>query len=329
MMRRRSYALAAALGLLGLQHTWADQTELAPSPAVQCLSREGDDAKLEYPPLMLQRKDGGTVFVEMVFTGPSRAPRVKVLDESTGLSALVGTVVDHVRHFRVPCMSDAGPPVVLRQSYVFTPNDGRKVAVSAARDDADVSRQRQVACLKHVKGQVRPDYPLVSLRYAEQGNVFIKLSFIAPDQPPQTEVLAATRHYALRAAVESYVAGLRLPCIEQGPVNLHQLYKFRIDGGARTLIKDMALRQLLEAAEDMPAGVFFDTTTMGCPFDARLTYWRPHRPNRLHELEESQPAREPLLDWLSNLKLKLSPAMNTAVLGQTITVRVPCGSIDF
>jgi hypothetical protein len=67
---------------------------------------------------------------------------------------------------------------------------------------------------------------------------------------------------------------------------------------------------------------------MGCPFDLRLSYYRPHRRNVVSELENTNPARAAFMDWLSMVTLNLDSANNTAILGDQITVSVPCGKLD-
>ena len=39
-------------------------------------------------------------------------------------------------------------------------------------------------------------------------------------------------------------------------------------------------------------------------------------------------ARLPFLDWLSGLALNLSAKDNNAILGNTMTLHVPCGTLD-
>ena len=314
---------AGAQGVAGAQPT------LAPSPAVACLVAAPGSPPLLYPPDLLRRKDSGTVKVELRFRAADQAPKFNVLDEDRQtLGALEDAVREHVVHLRVPCMAAGSPDVVLRRDYVFLPNDGRKVVASQPRDQADRARREQLACITHVNGLKRPDCAALALRDDKQGNVYVRLRFEAPDQAPQLDVLAAPRHTALVAEVRDFAAGLRMPCLGGQPVEQTQLFMFKIDGGARTVLNDLSLVQLVGAARDLPAGVYFDLNTMQCPFSLRLGYFRPHGPNEVRSLDTHHPARQAFMDWLSQITLNLPDVRNTEVLGQTITVEVPCGTVD-
>jgi len=313
--------------LAGAQALAADSV-LSPSPAVLCLTLAAGAAPLAYPPRLLERKDHGTVEAELTFHGPENMPDVEILNERLAPEGLVYAVRRHVRHLRLPCMGADARPVVIRQSFVFTPNDGRKVVSSTPRDQADEERGRQLKCMKHVRGQDRPEYPRGAIRDEDQGSFYVKLRFMAPDLPPEVEMLAASPYPRLESAVRKHLADLRLPCLKDGPISVTQLYSFVLDGGERTLLKDRTLKQLVSQAQTVQRGVYFDLSTMSCPFAVRLTYWQPHAKNRVDELEDPVPARLPFLDWLTGLILKLPADMNTHVLGQTITVQIPCGVVD-
>lgn len=310
----------------------AQQTTLQPSPALQCLTQGDAGQPLLYPEEMLQRKDGGTVAVELRFAGPDQAPNVTISDQDRPSAVLVDAVRAHVRRFRVPCMAANDPTVLIRQDYVFVPNDGRKVVTTTPTDPLQAARGDFWACLSHVDGEKKPDYPYRALvpggKAEEQGNVYVSLKFLAPDQPPVLTLLTAVPGRALRGAVAQYANGLRLPCMGAEPVAFSVLYTFQIVDGSRLLLPDLSLKALLAAASNLRGGVYFDLNALGCPFDVRLTYFRPHGPNTLRQLEPAMPARQAFLDWLCGLTLNLPERANTSVLGQTITVQVPCGTVN-
>ncbi len=320
-------ALLAAAALLPAAALAAnDPPQLEPSAALQCLYR--GPQPLLYPPDLLERKDGDTISVQLTFTRPDAEPSVVFPGDRYTLEGLRTAVREHVRAFRLPCLGASGATVVLRQVYVFTPNDGRKVVSSKLRDDAEAAMQQQFGCLKHVDGGLDTEYPSHARRDEEQGNVLVRLTFTRPDQPPTTEVLASPKGRWLRGHAERQVAGLRLPCLQGAPAKGTLLFKFSLDGGNRTVLRDMGLLRLIGAAKDLPRGVYFDLHSMGCPFDLRLTYMRPHQTNTVRQLETGNPARQPLLDWLEDISLNVDERLNTALLGQTMTVSVPCVIID-
>ena len=307
----------------------AQQSELGVSASLACLTPSVEQRGVPtYPENLLRGKDGGTIQVELTFTAPDSAPRMSLLNKEVVFGALEDAVRDHVRKLRLPCMNPGADPVTLRQDYVFAPNDGRKVMASSLVDRADEGRRRLLGCLAHAEGIPRPDYPAESRRRDEQGNVFVKLRFVAPDKPPEVDVLASTTFKALRVAVLKHVEGLRLPCIKAEPIEVTQLYIYKLEGGARAVLRDTTLTQWLSAARAWRGPVFFDFNTMGCPFDVRLRYFAPHASNGVRELESSNVARRPFLDWLSKIELNFPEPANTRLLGDTSTVSVPCGTLD-
>lgn len=93
--------------------------------APACLTIPGGASiKPEYPAEALQRKDGGTVKVQLEFRAPGDRPRVTVLERAES-SELNHVVAHHVEQFRVPCMEASAGPVTLVQAYVFDPTGHR------------------------------------------------------------------------------------------------------------------------------------------------------------------------------------------------------------
>jgi hypothetical protein len=67
---------------------------------------------------------------------------------------------------------------------------------------------------------------------------------------------------------------------------------------------------------------------MACPFELRITYKQPWGKNLVDELNQSNPERAPLMDWLSGIVLNLDDEDGLAVLGDKFNVSIPCGNID-
>jgi hypothetical protein len=329
-MNRSAAAIVGMAALLCAMsgHAAGAEPTLAPSAALNCLTPSAQErAGLAYPPEALERKDGGTVSVELRFEGPDEAPGVRVLSKNA-FSSLQEAVRKHVRQFRIPCMKAGEEPVVLRQDFVFVPNDGRKVLATAPRDAADERRQVQMRCLTRVGRDKIPEYPPVDLMSGRQGNLFVSMRFTSAERPPELQVLAADGTGHMFEAVSDFVRGYRLPCLQDRELSMDMLFHFRLDGGARTRLKDMSLRSFIASAKDAPRPAYFDLGAMACPFELRVTYQRPHRPNTIGELDGPVEARKPFLDWLSQLTLALPEKKNTAVLGDEFTLAVPCGKID-
>jgi hypothetical protein len=303
---------------------------LKPSPASLCLTpAPGQSAQPEYPESLLERKDGGVVKVELVFSAPDAAPAVRMLDENAD-PLLVQSVRKHARGLRVPCMAPGADPARLVQTYVFSPNDGRTVMATAARDHDDAQRRLRYSCLQRILPGVRPEYPYPSQRKEEQGKFLVSLRFVSATAEPAVVFVDADRSANLRGAIEEFVKGYRLPCLGAEAVELSMMFTFQMEGGARTRLRDLSLRQFLGAVEpsSIAMPVFLDLYTMACPFDVRLVYHRPHSANSVLQVADNEPLRQPLLDWLSQMTLRLPPAQNRAVLGETMTVTIPCGTVD-
>lgn len=300
---------------------------LAPSPAVACLTLPaGVPARPDYPDEALQVKDGGVVRVQLVFRGPDQKPEVKILRSATR-DLFDEAVEKHVRQYRVPCMQPGDGPVTLLQEYAFDPDGRSRVMASATRDDADPARSEQMKCMRHKIANSQPVYPRESVLRDEQGTLLVKLVFTAPDQPPALEWVAATPYQRLRSAVREYALGLRLPCLRDGPVALIMAKKFVIVDGPRAVLKDGKLMELLGASKDLAKPVFFDLNTMACPFDLRISYYRPFAANTIEQLDTLNPARAPLLHWLAGMTLDLNEAQQLELYGSKLIVSVPCGKL--
>lgn len=302
---------------------------MAPSVALQCLTVEGggQPGKPEYPAAAFKRREGGEVKVELVFAAPDQPPEVRLLDDNA-LPSLVDAVRRHVERLRVPCKPPATEPARLVQEFVFVPNDGRTVMPMQVRDAADAQQTRMFQCLQYITPGARPVYPLGPLSRGEEGKFLARLSFDSATRAPSVTYLAEARGGTFKHAIEDYVQGYRLPCHSAGIAQVDILFTFVIEDGQRTIVRNLSLVQALRAARDLDTPVAFDFSAMGCPFDVQITYMRPFKPSRVHELGSSHPARSPLLDWLSRLTLDLDPRNNVAVLGDKFTVSVPCGKLD-
>lgn len=320
-------AACAALPLAAAAQVSAPQ--LATSPALRCLSpAPAERGEPEYPFAPWKRGEAGRVVVALSFAGPAEPPSVTVLARE-GDRELAKSVEAHVAKFRVPCMAAGEPTVQLQQEYIFTP-DKRRVRWTAPVDLADATRSRQLACLQRTDKAKGPDYPAAERRAGITGNLLARLRFTAPDQPPQVTVHHAMRdQQALAREVEDFSRNFRLPCLEGAPLEMLQSYVFRLQGDAPTGFRNIDFLQFLRAVKDIERQNFsIDTTTMGCPFDVSVNYHQPYERNVVGQVGEVEATRQPLLEWLATLELKLEPRALAAVLGDTAKFTVPCIKID-
>lgn len=324
----RTFALVLAAALCGVVNPAAAQATLATSPALACLSRvDGSAAQPAYPPAALARKQGGSVRVQLTFSGPEAAPEVTILAASPD-PQLDSAVTAHVRQFRVPCMQAGDSAVTLTQEYLFDALQQSRVMASPPRDSADVARAAQLACMAHVDGAKEPAYPAAALKRGDKGVLLVRMRFDSPSEAPSIEMVQAVNSPRLRRALTEYAAGLRLPCLQGPPVTIMTAYKYRFASDSSVLLRDSSLLEVLAAARDLHTPVQFDFNTMACPFDLRLSYARPFGENRVQQLDSDVPARRPLMDWLRNLTLKLSDSDSARVFGETFVISVPCSKLD-
>jgi hypothetical protein len=306
------------------------EVRLAPTEAQSCLfPAEADRVRPVYPEGELRMKTSYTAHAELVFDGPDARPSVEFTNGNS-MPAFEDAVRDYARQLRVPCMKPGAPPVRLRQDFAFEPNDGRKVAWTAVGDEADVHRRELLKCSVSPKGEgSRIRYPSSALSRGLQGIVVTRLRFDAADAPPALEVVDDASSGAFVQAIRPFVEQMRVPCLQHESVEVYAFFDFRIDNVASTrlVLKDFDLKTYLGVVK--PAGgVYFDTQTMHCPFDVRLTFRQPFEPNTIAELEADDPSRHAFLDWLASLQLNIDARRAKDLHGQSSTLHVPCVKLD-
>jgi hypothetical protein len=305
-----------------------DPSTPRPVPLAECLQPPAATRGLPvYPAVPLSRREGAQVDVDLVFTAPDAPPKVVPLSEPP--FAFLRSVQQHVAAYRLPCLPRGAEPLRLRQIFEFVPTAAQSALVQASRlrqaePDAEASK-----CLTRIEPGDRPRYPRRSLEDGKSGKLYTQMTFEQPDAPPQVSVLASNGDSAMAVEVQRFLAGFRLPCLPPGASQqMTTLFVFNLQGDRRTVLTERtALTQWLGAVRDLRRPVAFDLDAMGCPFDLALQYYRPHRPNEVAEIGPSRPERRLFMDWLSETTLKLDPARNTTVLGESTTVQVPCGRI--
>lgn len=327
------HRLAASVLVLGsvgavVPAAHAQTVSLPPSAAIECMTPPvAARGKPVYPPEMLQRKEGGTIRVELVFTGPDAAPETRLLDKRDSYSGLVDAIREHVSSLRVPCMTPDSGPVRISQTFVFRPDDGRDVVSLPARDLGDEARERTRECLTRITPEVQPEYPTGALRDDAEGRFLVRLRFPSPSAPPEVKFVAGPDHRSLRKAITDFTPGYRLPCQSGAPVELDIVFVFHIDGGARTVLRDMPLKTFLRAARSLPPARF-DFGAMGCPFDLRVSYFQPFKPSKVGQLDTAREERLDFMAWLRGIELKVDEDTALDLMGDTFTLSVPCGTLD-
>lgn len=308
-----------------------------PSAGVACLTPAlADRAQVEYPEQRLLRKDGAFFHLELRFTEPDRPPSTRVVEvpvsegQPPTEADFVDAAVRYARQLRMPCLAPGGEPVTLRQTFHFVPNDGRRVSVSVPANAEPTPGQRSFDCLAPVRGEsLWPAYPRRALERGLQGSVIARLRIESADRAPEITILAEPNSSSefgreLRRAVQN----LRSPCHEGPPVQMGQIFTYRIQDGRRVLLRDMTLRQLAGFMKSYPAPAYFDTGAMQCPFDLRVQYLAPYLGNRVWQIGTPVAERVPLMTWLQKVELDLDDEAANMVLGDSFTLTVPCIKLD-
>lgn len=342
-MRWAAAVAAMSMGPWLAAPATAQQMTLEPSAAVACLTpAAGARGAPEYPFAAFKAAKAGRVKVALTFTTPQTRPALEVLvqeGDEAFVEAFVDAVQQHVRDYRVPCHDGSNTPVRLLFDFHFRPDD-RRVRWGAPVDEADALRAEQQRCIVHSRGYQKPAYPSDALQGGVQGRVLTRLRFEAPDRPPAVEVfptpppsnrIGARRLTAsLEDQVAQWVVGYRMPCQAGAPVSVVFTFIYLIDGmGGYGFKPGLSLADVLPLVRGISQQTLdFDTQPMGCPFDISLQYRQPAMANLVGEVGPVNPARRPLIDWLSKSELDVPQKLLASFYGDTTTLHVPCLKID-
>jgi hypothetical protein len=321
------FGMGAVLALVGAP-ALAQLTTLAPSAAVACMTPSVEERGVpEYPTMRYKSGQAGRVVAAATFQGNDLLPWPSIKIETLeGGDEFADAVKKHLRTLRVPCLPRDGK-ATLRFDFVFDPNSPRTFWRDPV-DDADTGRRALLNCLVGTKGNNTPRYPPHAARAGIQGRVSATARYGAPDQAPEIKLHHRPSADVFAQRVEAWLQERRMPCFEGEPITVEVLFIFRL-GTDVYGFRPMSLTQFMGNVKDIEKQrLDFDTSTMGCPFDLRLTYRQPDAPNRVGERGESNPARRPLLDWLAASTLNLNGNMLDSVYADTADITVPCAKID-
>jgi len=324
-MRRDWAGLGLVLSLVMALPAWANGLTLSPS-LLGCLTPSAAlRGTPDYPANEWQNGSPGRVLVELIFTGPDLRPEVTIV-ESEGGPAFVESVRRHVRNLRLPCLEAADIPARTRFDFVFSPTE-REALPPEAIDPELAEWNRLLQCV--VAPPKLPEYPVHARRSELQGRVSLEMRFTSADGPPMATLLARPSSEPFLAPITRWAQGFRLPCFNGRVLRTSWNMVFRLEGDAPFGFRETSLVQFLGSIRDIERQrVQFDFNTMGCPFELRLTYLQPLAKNRLTQISQPHPARQPFLDWLSSAELKLTDRAHDAVFADSVVLRVPCGKFD-
>lgn len=327
-MSRWRNALVVAAGFLAAGGATAQGLEVEPSPRGAACVRVSS-APLTYPRGMAALKRGGIVRVRLTFTSADAAPKAEVFFDTVGGECRAATL-EHGDGYRLPCMKQGDAPVVVTQEFEFAPGDGRKVIWAPLRGERQRAVVRALACMTGTSKP--PDYPPHSRTDGPlNGTVIARYTFTGPNEPPAVEVLFDGGSPRFAAVVRAYAGALRLPCLEavDAPFEAVQSFSFVMEGSRRSALRDATLTAFLGSVDQLEKEhVRFDFGTMACPFEVRFELRQPVLPNSVGEVQRSDPNRREFLEWLRRLDLQIPARVRPQVIGDSMTIAVPCGVLD-
>lgn len=310
----------------------ADEFRVDPlSESLSCL-KQVEAPALVYPERELDAKQGAVVRVRITFKAPDQEPEVEVIG-NTGGNIFGELAVRRARAYRLPCLKAGEPIVIATQEYSFVPTDGRPVAWGPPEQDGAEYTRCVMLDGQALPWKRKPDYPSKAVRDRQSGLVLTRMTFVSATQPPQIEVLFDSGNRHFRESVVAFLADVRLPCLPAGQqVSATQSFDFAFDGVPIKVPRDLTLGKFVGAMGaklDAPANkVRFDLSAMGCPFDVRFVLYQPYLSNSVGEVGRRDERRTQFLDWLRKVNLDVPKADMKYVLGETITISVPCGLLD-
>ena len=217
-MTRPRLAATALLGLLAalIAHgpASAQQNDISPLPVdpatspLRCLQQP--EAPLEYPAEARRLQLDGTVRVGLAFTAPDRPPEVEVLARFAD-ERFVNAVRERVAAYRLPCQAAARGTVRAVQTFIFRLREPVPVRWSQPVELQDTGRARALrACLRTPDDQLQVN----ASRFDQKtvGNVLVRMTFTAPDQPPEVQALYASTS----GNTQDAILDLTARAIEQG-----------------------------------------------------------------------------------------------------------------
>lgn len=311
--------------------------EAEPSIALECLQvPAGEPGEPVYP--FEQYKGGvpGRVKATVTLPGGLFGNEIEI-QSNEGDAAFVDASRRFLRSLSAPCLKP-GEKVRLAYEFVFAP-DRRQVIWATPQDMDSVERAAMTSCLRTAGGvlfdgrkvdaELLPPYPSDAIRGNLQGRVRVLLTFSSPETAPAVDVLHRPSAEPFAEALREWAAGLRLPCHTGEPFRMSVIMVYRIAGSGAYGFKPLTLIDLLGLSKGIQERrLALDTTTMGCPFQLKLTYFQPQRRNVLGEVGGTDPRRRPLLELLAGLELDLRRAALDSVFADTADIAVPCLRIN-
>ena len=303
------------------------EVQTGPSP-LTCLEKTGP--AIDYPVADREMRHEGFLRLSLEFSAPDRAPRTQVLFRAVS-DAMLEEVKWHVRGYRLPCLP-AGETVTAVQEFKFTPRPTDPIAWTtprAVQQGEEARSTKATACLR--TPQSSPDIWGPTFQ-KDVVNVVTELNFTAPDAAPDVKLLYSSASAGQVESVRAYVRQYRMPCMVAGdrPYVVQQQFTYRPYGAPAKVFKDaVKLASFLSNMKGIHSErVSFDFGTMACPFQVAWTLGKPAMDNRVGQVGAPDLNRAEFLAWLGGLEMDVKKRDFELMLGQTVLVNVPCGTLN-
>ena len=328
-MHRFLISLALS-GLVCLAQAQIVEQDTSAPRWLACLERSGP--AIDYPAADRQRQSPGFLRLSLKFTDAGQPPEATVLFRAAS-EAMLEEVRWHVRGYRLPCLP-AGEAVTAVQEFEFKPRVAAPItwtaprAVQAAREDG-VAVPGPTACMR--TPSTPPDIWGPAFQ-RDVVNVIAQITFNAADAAPDVELVYSSGSPSQDQSVKDYVRQYRLPCLVPGSKAyvVQQQFTYRPYGAPARVFKEaVKLTAFLSNMKDIQqARAQFDFSTMNCPFQVAWTLGKPAVDNRVGQVGEPDLNRTEFLAWLAGLEMAVRKKEFELMLGQTVIINVPCGTLN-
>ncbi|HEY4081128.1 MAG TPA: hypothetical protein VGM81_10545 [Burkholderiaceae bacterium] len=321
----------AGLALCLAALTYAGAAQAQEATDLRCMTRPEKLPK--YPQRDQEKGLSATFRVQMNFTRPDRAPEVNFLFLS-GSQAMQDEVEAYAAGLRLPCLPP-GRTISIVQDYSFKTKIAEAEVGEAVALRNNSSRHSELAsCLRTAPRRISPmiDQQTGSMiKKKQSGNVLVQVRFMRGDGPPEVRVLYDSGPHSFTNDVLETLSEYRIPCMHEGDEPYEFQQQFSLNDGNQTdhAFNDAGLVSFLKAVKNVDAKhVNFQLDTMACPFKVVWKMYMPAMPNDVREVGRPNPNRAAFLNWLEGLSLNLGKETFEQLLGQSMVITVPCGSIE-
>lgn len=320
MLRTLLAALALACGA-GMAH--ADELPLPDEErTLACLVRGGPALSANAVWRLNAQGVPAYVRVRLLFQRADQPPTVEVL-ASTAATDARNAVLAHVAGYRLPCLAQR--PLAVVQEFQLAPDLAPQgsplwpVTGPATADRTCIVRGPAFAYSPEPRVV---DRMVMAFTYSGDG-----------DAAPEVAVLGTNGDDQFTKFMVKHGREWRQPCRKVGDWPHREEVAFQVSMAgthpAEFKKKRVALSEFLGYMKDVHGPRrFFDFDSMQCPFTLRWTLHEPWGRNRVREVEGENPNRVALIEWLRGLHSGLDPSQMSRLIGQSLTVEVPCGTLN-